>query len=252
MSTPQVHRQDNGVEAAHYEPCVVVEADDVTVLLGNLAATGIAAFVDGDGCVHVAADDVDDAVAVTRASLAGRPWSRVHGSAAAASPTVHGESHLDPAETGTPPAPASPEVWDDGGEPQQPPGPRSTPETDGLASPGVDEHAQSSPMSAHPSGSSRWSRRLRGPVDPDSLADDHYVPPHPPALPKTNALTLAGWLGVLGAPAFVLIMSLLGIGISTFWLLASLAVFLGGFAILLIGSPDRPPTDSGWDDGAVL
>lgn len=257
MSAQQIQRLDNGISAERFAECVQLldcDAAQTSRLLQNLGATGIAAFCDESGRIHVDAQDVDDALAVTRVTLSEQKWTRLAPSAA---PNPNGV----PRAGDRPDAPSIDRAVHSR-EPIEPSSMREQGDSTDLADPDDLAPPRSGdspdPMRRgrrdHPSGTGprRWNRRLRGPSDPDAEAGDHYVPPPPPALPESNAITVMGWVGVLGAPAFVLIASLLGFDLGAVALLACLGVFLGGFAVLLLGAQDRPPTDSGWDDGAVL
>ncbi|WP_183099589.1 hypothetical protein [Nocardioides pelophilus] len=81
-------------------------------------------------------------------------------------------------------------------------------------------------------------------------ADDEFVPPEPPPIPRPPADRLAAWLGVFGVPAVVLFCIVLGISVPTWIGLLMAAGFVGGFCYLVVRMSDepRPP----WDDGAVL
>jgi hypothetical protein len=85
--------------------------------------------------------------------------------------------------------------------------------------------------------------------DDEALAgdDEHFVPPPPPPLPRLHRKTLAAIASiVLG-----LLILATNFGDGSFTVLAVLAI-LGGLASLVWRMRDGPPTDSGWDDGAVI
>ena len=82
--------------------------------------------------------------------------------------------------------------------------------------------------------------------------DDHYIPPPPPPLPKADAGTKIAWLALFGGPAYLLLAALLGWPMRGWILFAAVAAFIGGFVALVVRMGDRPPNDSGWDDGAVI
>lgn len=93
------------------------------------------------------------------------------------------------------------------------------------------------------------------PGDDEDLGDDeddHYIPPPPPPLPKTDAGTKIAWLALFGGPAYLLLAALLGWPVRGWILFAAVAAFIGGFVALVVRMGDRPPDDSGWDDGAVI
>lgn len=79
-----------------------------------------------------------------------------------------------------------------------------------------------------------------------------YQPPPPPPLPAVDGITRAAWSGVLGAPALLLLVTVAGVELPGGVVLLVLAAFVGGFVTLVARMKDRPPTDSGPDDGAVV
>jgi hypothetical protein len=80
--------------------------------------------------------------------------------------------------------------------------------------------------------------------DPD---DEHYVPPKPPPLPKLRPVTLGALACIIGG----LVVLITGIDGGDLSWIAWLAIIGGGGALVWY-MKDRPPTDSGWDDGAVV
>lgn len=94
-----------------------------------------------------------------------------------------------------------------------------------------------------------------GPRDaplPDDPADDHYVPPVPPPLPRLHAATRGAWLLLLGGPLYLLICTAIGDTISGFAAFLAVAAFVTGFVILVLRMDNGRPPDSGSDDGAVV
>ncbi|HWA66323.1 MAG TPA: hypothetical protein VG899_08145 [Mycobacteriales bacterium] len=77
--------------------------------------------------------------------------------------------------------------------------------------------------------------------------DDHYVPPAPPPLPKLRTVTLGALAAIIGGIAILVT----GLDGGDFAWLGWLAI-IGGGAALVWYMKDRPPNDSGWDDGAVV
>ncbi len=111
---------------------------------------------------------------------------------------------------------------------------------------------------AGPSARGRLLRRA-GPDDhpedgeePPHTGADHYVPPPPPPLPTADALTKWAWAGLLGAPAFFLVAAVLQLPVGDWAAFLALAAFVGGFVTLVVRMRDRPPPNSGGDDGAVV
>ena len=87
------------------------------------------------------------------------------------------------------------------------------------------------------------------PVDDD---DDHYVPPVPPPLPRLDPLTKGAWVALFGGPAYLLIAVMLNWQVPGWAAFCAVAAFIGGFATLVVHMGERPPRDSGPDDGAVV
>ena len=88
-------------------------------------------------------------------------------------------------------------------------------------------------------------------TDLDELAEDsediHFEPPPPPPLPRFRKVTLAALASiVLG---LIILATDLDGGSFTF---LAIAAILGGVISLVWNMRQGPPTDSGWDDGAVV
>jgi hypothetical protein len=83
-----------------------------------------------------------------------------------------------------------------------------------------------------------------------AVPDEHFVPPEPPPLPRTDALTAAAWFGAVGSPLMLLLV--VALGWTPAWLMVGLTVaFVGGFALLLSRlRTQRDPYDP--DNGAVV
>jgi hypothetical protein len=87
-------------------------------------------------------------------------------------------------------------------------------------------------------------------LDLDAAAeveDGHFEPPPPPPLPRFRKVTLVAIASI--ALGLVILATNLDGGSLTF--VAILAI-LGGVASLVWNMRQGPPTDSGWDDGAVV
>jgi hypothetical protein len=95
-----------------------------------------------------------------------------------------------------------------------------------------------------------------GPRDapiPDDPADDHFIPPLPPPLPKLNPITKGAWLALFGGPLYLLISTALGMAISGLAAFLAVAAFVGGFVVIVLRMDNGRPPDSGSDDhGAVV
>ncbi len=91
------------------------------------------------------------------------------------------------------------------------------------------------------------------PDDADVPDEEHYVPPPPPPLPRIDPLTKLGWVGVIGAPIWLILVH------SFDWMPAvegtgvlALCAFIGGFVGLVYRMKDRDDDDNGHSDGAVV
>jgi hypothetical protein len=98
--------------------------------------------------------------------------------------------------------------------------------------------------------------RPASPVPPTPLQpsgdDEHYIPPPPPPLPQLDPLTKGAWVALFGGPGYLLLAVLLGWVVPGWAAFTAVAAFVGGFATLVVRMGERPPRDSGPDDGAVV
>jgi hypothetical protein len=97
----------------------------------------------------------------------------------------------------------------------------------------------------------------RGPRDAVSAgdpADDHYIPPVPPPLPRLDPVTKIAWLALFGGPLYLLISTATGAAISGPAAFLAVAAFVGGFVVLVLRMDNGRPPDSGSGsgDGAVV
>ncbi len=92
-----------------------------------------------------------------------------------------------------------------------------------------------------------------GPAPDSDLSkqpDAPFVPPPPPPVPATTPDRRAAWVGVVGAPALLLVSLLVGVTLPQIVLVALVGGFVGGFGYLVFRM-EREPRDPG-DDGARL
>ncbi len=123
-------------------------------------------------------------------------------------------------------------------------GPGST----GPGSTGPDETLPDHPWPGL--GARTGPRDVRPVSDP---ADDHYVPPAPPPLPRLDPVTKGAWVALFGGPLYLLISTAIGATISGLAAFLAVAAFVGGFVILVLRMDNGRPPDSGSDDdGAVV
>ena len=108
---------------------------------------------------------------------------------------------------------------------------------------------QATPGPASPS----WPEEDTPDDDESSLAsydpadEDHFEPPPPPPFPRLRKST---W-GAFAAIAFGLVILALNVDNGSLTPVAIIAI-LGGVVSLVYNMRQGPPTDSGWDDGAVV
>ena len=82
--------------------------------------------------------------------------------------------------------------------------------------------------------------------------DDHFVPPAPPPLPRLDPVTKGAWAALFGGPLYLLVAVMANWQVPNWAAFCAVAAFVGGFATLVVRMGDRPPRDSGPDDGAVV
>jgi hypothetical protein len=87
---------------------------------------------------------------------------------------------------------------------------------------------------------------------PGNEDDDHYVPPAPPPLPRLDPVAKGAWAALFGGPAYLMAAVMAGWPVPGWAAFTSVAAFVGGFATLVMRMGERPPHDSGPDDGAVV
>jgi hypothetical protein len=93
--------------------------------------------------------------------------------------------------------------------------------------------------------------RPAGPAPPPG-DDDHFVPPVPPPLPRLDPVTKGAWVALFGGPLYLLVAVMASWQVADWAAFCAVAAFVGGFATLVVRMGDRPPRDSGPDDGAVV
>ncbi|HKA69426.1 MAG TPA: hypothetical protein VKG85_09950 [Actinomycetes bacterium] len=89
-------------------------------------------------------------------------------------------------------------------------------------------------------------------ADPAGADEGHFVPPEPPPLPEVEPITRIAWIGLVGGPALLLVAAILGWQLAGPIAFLAVGAFVAGFGTLVTRMKDRPPTDLGGDDGAVL
>jgi hypothetical protein len=86
----------------------------------------------------------------------------------------------------------------------------------------------------------------------EEAMEGHFEPPPPPPVPLPDFVGRLAWAGLLGGPLFLIASTILDLDVAGWPGFTALAAFVGGFLTLVARMNDRPPTDSGPDDGAVV
>jgi hypothetical protein len=123
--------------------------------------------------------------------------------------------------------------------------------------PGVGPAGNGSAVNGTPAGSGRDAGQPRvvrpaSPVPPPPDGNEDFVPPVPPPLPTLDPVAKGAWAALLGGPGYLLVATMVGWAIPGWAAFLAVAAFVGGLATLVIRMGDKPPHDSGPDDGAVL
>ena len=108
------------------------------------------------------------------------------------------------------------------------------------------------PAGPRPGGRPRIVRPASS-VPPSAPAEDgDFVPPVPPPLPSLDPVAKGAWAALFGGPGYLLLATMAGWAIPGWAAFLAVAAFVGGFATLVIRMGEKPPRDSGPDDGAVV
>jgi hypothetical protein len=99
---------------------------------------------------------------------------------------------------------------------------------------------------------------LRDALTPEPVAsseagrEDHFEPPPPPPVPIPDTIGRFAWAAVIVGPLFLVIAALFSLDVSGWPGFLALAAPVGGFVTLVARMKDRPDSDLGDDDGAVV
>ncbi len=115
---------------------------------------------------------------------------------------------------------------------------------------GRNEHP--APAGPGPGGRPRIVRPASSVPPPAPPEDEDFVPPVPPPLPSLDPVAKGAWAALFGGPGYLLVATMAGWAIPGWAAFLAVAAFVGGFATLVIRMGEKPPRDSGPDDGAVL
>lgn len=98
----------------------------------------------------------------------------------------------------------------------------------------------------------RYAGNPRDYASPEEGDEPYVAAPLPPPT-KLDPIAKAAWVGVIGGPGYLLVVSLfLHMAVSATAAFIAVAAFVGGFATLIVKLGDRSPRDDDDDDGAVL
>ena len=131
------------------------------------------------------------------------------------------------------------------------------PAVDGPAAHGPDSIGRNedpAPAGPTPRGRPRIVRPASSvpPAAPAPADDEDFVPPVPPPLPSLDPMAKGAWAALFGGPGYLLLATMVGWAIPGWAAFLAVAAFVGGFATLVIRMGEKPPRDSGPDDGAVI
>lgn len=85
---------------------------------------------------------------------------------------------------------------------------------------------------------------------PRPYDDDHFVPPTPPPIPRTDMITMLAWVGVFGTPVLFAGAYVLGQSLPGLVSMIAVIAFVGGFGVLISRLRGHDPHDP--DNGAVV
>lgn len=241
---PRSGTRDNGLRCAGYVPIGDLDPRVADALLETLRSEGIAAYVAPTPAARGTNLEVTQAPRLTDRLYADASHANRAGELFAAVPSGLAAEPDVGSATPTPPAAPSDSDIDFESAWQQLLGSLqssgTTPTPSWPDSTGLDKVTQV------PVGL-RSDVANGGPAGGDPAMDEHFVPPPPPPLPRLRRVTVLALLAIVGG------LIVLGTGVeggSLDWL-AVLAILAGG-ATLIYHVKEGPPTDSGWDDGAVV
>jgi hypothetical protein len=108
------------------------------------------------------------------------------------------------------------------------------------------------PDTCQPADRGRVIRHATDPrnYSPPEEGDERYVPVPLPPPAGIDPITKAAWVGVIGGPAYLLIVSLF-LSVSPTAAFIAVGAFVAGFVTLIVKLGDRPKRDDD-DDGAVV
>jgi hypothetical protein len=88
--------------------------------------------------------------------------------------------------------------------------------------------------------------------DEDDNADERYIPPHVPPLPKLDPVARGAWTALFGGPGYLFAATALSWQVPGWAELAAIIAFVAGFVVLVSRLGDGPSRRDGPDQGAVV
>lgn len=119
----------------------------------------------------------------------------------------------------------------------------------GLSYPDAHDHGDEVGDTAAPAEPDEPHSR-RSPEHPRPNDDEHFVPPAPPPIPRTDMITTLAWAGVFGTPVLFAGAYVFGQSVSGLVSMIAVIAFIGGFAVLISRLRGHDPHDP--DSGAVV
>jgi hypothetical protein len=92
----------------------------------------------------------------------------------------------------------------------------------------------------------------RDAADENAEANDRYVPPRVPPLPKLDPVARGAWTALFGGPGYLFVATMLQWQVPGWAELASIVAFIAGFVVLVSRLGDGPSRRDGPDQGAVV
>lgn len=251
--------RDNGLRAASYTPLGEVVPDQEGAALGALRTAGVAAYVVGEAAVGERVVLWVDSAASARARSILARGAQPDTLGPAAGPAPRGAA-LDPEAGGA--ATHDEATWaaivasfEAASAPDVPPWPASEdvePDDRVQGKASADEHRSDRLLrAAEPEPPADRPAELAG-AEGGTSDEEHFVPPPPPPVPRADRITRWAWAGLMGGPTFLFGAALASAHLADWVAFLAVAAFVTGFVTLVARMKDRPPRDSGGDDGAVV
>lgn len=121
----------------------------------------------------------------------------------------------------------------------------------GVGESGSTKDRRPDPAADHEPADERYEPQAsRAHKQPRPNDDEHFVPPTPPPIPRTDVITMLAWAGVFGTPVLFAGAYVLGQSVSGLVSMIAVIAFIGGFGVLISRLRGHDPHDP--DNGAVV